>query len=124
MRALSLSIGIGLFFFLLCPRHGHCQARCPYLPFDHDGDGLLSCDEINIYKTDPFKSDTDGDGFSDFEEAMIGSDPLDFSDPSGYPIAEEEEVFDPLAAALTRILEIWLGELPLDPVGNSLGGSQ
>jgi YD repeat-containing protein len=43
---------------------------------DSDGDGLSDIQEILI-GTDPFNPDTDGDGFSDGVEVASGSDPLD-----------------------------------------------
>lgn len=42
---------------------------------DSDGDGLSDAQEI-IIGTDPFNPDTDGDGFSDGVEVASGSDPL------------------------------------------------
>jgi hypothetical protein len=54
--------------------HNHTN---PFNP-DCDGDTLLDGDEVNIYKTDPNKKDTDGDGLTDDIETMVGSntDPL------------------------------------------------
>jgi len=43
---------------------------------DSDEDGLTSCDEINIYHTDPNKADTDGDGFKDGLEIQNNYSPL------------------------------------------------
>jgi hypothetical protein len=43
---------------------------------DGDGDGLVDADETGIYRTDPFAVDTDGDGSSDGEEVYLGTDPL------------------------------------------------
>ena len=45
-----------------------------------DGDGLSDDDEINIYGTDPFNPDTDGDGAGDGVEVNAGYDPLDSGD--------------------------------------------
>ncbi|MFH0955731.1 MAG: L,D-transpeptidase family protein [Candidatus Falkowbacteria bacterium] len=42
---------------------------------DSDNDGILDEDEIKIYKTDPFNSDTDGDGYSDWLELNNGYSP-------------------------------------------------
>ncbi|TVZ40611.1 YD repeat-containing protein [Alteromonadaceae bacterium 2753L.S.0a.02] len=42
--------------------------------FDSDNDGLSNLDEY-IYKTDPWSSDTDGDGVSDGAEVAAGTDP-------------------------------------------------
>ena len=44
--------------------------------FDTDHDWLSDYDEINKWKTDPTKKDTDGDGFSDGREVMNDFNPL------------------------------------------------
>lgn len=44
--------------------------------FDTDGDGLSDSDEIDAWKTDPTKSDTDGDTFNDGYEVLNGYNPL------------------------------------------------
>ena len=46
------------------------------LPPDSDGDTLSDYMEIAIYKTNPLKADTDGDGYSDGEEVKTGHNPL------------------------------------------------
>lgn len=43
---------------------------------DSDNDGLSDDQEINIYLTDPYKADTDGDGFNDKIELINGYSPL------------------------------------------------
>ena len=43
---------------------------------DGDGDGLYDDDEQDVYGTDPWTWDTDGDGSSDGEEVHFGTDPL------------------------------------------------
>lgn len=43
---------------------------------DTDNDGLSDFEEINMYKTDPFKLDTDNDGYADGEEVRSGYSPL------------------------------------------------
>ncbi len=47
---------------------------------DTDGDSVPDIDEIEIYKTDINKADTDGDGYSDWMELNFGYSPLN-SDP-------------------------------------------
>lgn len=42
---------------------------------DSDRDGVSDYDEINLYETDPFVADTDGDGFIDGTEIVNGYDP-------------------------------------------------
>ena len=48
----------------------------PVRYIDYDQDGLFDIDEINTHNTNPYSEDTDGDGFSDFEEIQNGTDPL------------------------------------------------
>jgi hypothetical protein len=43
---------------------------------DDDKDGLSNYDEVMVYKTDPLKADTDGDGLSDKQEVDLKSSPL------------------------------------------------
>jgi hypothetical protein len=43
---------------------------------DTDGDGLPNADEINLYHSDPFRADTDGDGVDDGVEAATCRSPL------------------------------------------------
>lgn len=43
---------------------------------DSDYDGLSDQGEIQIYKTNPDKADTDGDGYLDGAEVLAGTDPL------------------------------------------------
>jgi hypothetical protein len=43
---------------------------------DSDSDGLSDADEYRIYKTDPSKADTDGDGYNDGSEIKNGYNPL------------------------------------------------
>lgn len=43
---------------------------------DHDGDGLLTVDEVGTYGTDPYVWDTDSDSLSDSSELENGTDPL------------------------------------------------
>ncbi len=43
---------------------------------DTDGDGLSDYDELYIYHTSPYLKDTDGDGIPDGEEIKRGTDPL------------------------------------------------
>jgi hypothetical protein len=43
---------------------------------DPDDDGLSNSSEY-YYRTEPLISDTDGDGYSDGEEIILGTDPCD-----------------------------------------------
>jgi hypothetical protein len=46
-----------------------------------DGDGLTDADEA-VLGTDSLLADTDGDGFGDGAEVAVGTDPLD---PNSFP---------------------------------------
>jgi hypothetical protein len=48
--------------------HSSCRA-------DSDGDGLSNWTESYLTRTNPYKFDTDGDGYGDGVEVMAGSDP-------------------------------------------------
>lgn len=56
-----------------------------YLP-DTDKDGLSDDYELNVSKTDPLNSDSDGDKITDSVEVSLGLDPLTANDP--------DEIFD------------------------------
>nr|MDO8110335.1 PKD domain-containing protein [Candidatus Sigynarchaeota archaeon] len=49
-------------------------------PGDADGDGLANQDELRVRHTDPLRSDTDGDGWGDGKEVLIGKNPLNATD--------------------------------------------
>ncbi|MCF7820120.1 MAG: L,D-transpeptidase family protein [Candidatus Pacebacteria bacterium] len=42
---------------------------------DFDSDGVNNLDEETVYYTDPYKADTDGDGYSDWQELNSGFSP-------------------------------------------------
>lgn len=42
---------------------------------DSDADGIGDYDEVKLYKTDPYRADTDRDGFTDAVEILRGFDP-------------------------------------------------
>jgi peroxiredoxin len=59
------------------------------MPFDSDKDGLLDQEETEIWGTDPYKADSDGDNTADGDEIEIGTNPLDANDHpyfGGWPI--------------------------------------
>jgi hypothetical protein len=69
---------------------------------DTDGDGLTDAEEL-LYGTDPNNPDTDGDGFTDGEEVAAGTDPLD---PTDFPVVDSDGdgVPDNLDACVNSIL--------------------
>jgi hypothetical protein len=85
---------------------------------DLDGDGLSNIDEL-IHGTNPNNTDTDGDGSTDKEEVDRGSDPT--KNTPGEPVAEAWEYIDvPFTVGDPSISksEIWkmiiLGDGPYD----------
>src|SRR5829696_1750329 len=56
----------------------------PYTRYDHDTDGLYDDEELNVFGTNPYVWDTDGDGYSDGQEDFSGSSPMDpYCNPYG-----------------------------------------
>ena len=52
--------------------------------YDHDVDGLYDDEEYSLYYTDPYRWDTNGDGFGDGVEVFAGSPPNDpYCTPDG-----------------------------------------
>ena len=75
------------------------------IPFDDDGDGLLSDAEAEL-GTDPANPDSDGDNHLDGEELEAGTDPLDGDD---YPYRGDygiDDCRDTLSATGNAVGEI------------------
>ncbi|HUU77880.1 MAG TPA: hypothetical protein VMX55_06005, partial [candidate division Zixibacteria bacterium] len=62
------------------------------LSLDSDGDTLTDFDEINVYGTNPYNYDTDGDFASDGFEVKYGFNPLDPED--GYEDPDSDELIN------------------------------
>ena len=73
---------------------------------DLDGDLLLDRDEENIFLTDPASVDTDGDGYTDFEEIIYGYNP---SGRGSIPQADVD------SDGLQDISEVYWGTAISDP---------
>src|SRR3989339_1070529 len=56
---------------------------------DSDNDGLTNAYETNTSKTDPYNSDTDGDGYSDGQEVEAGYDPTVSAESDPTTVADE-----------------------------------
>ncbi len=69
---------------------------------DTDKDGITDYDEVNIFNTDPFRADTDGDGFVDGVEVRKGYDPLD-SVPESLVAFESPQSFGIIRDDLLRV---------------------
>lgn len=74
---------------------------------DSDNDGVPDKDEIEIYKTDPNNSDTDGDGYNDWQELNSGYSPF----VPGENLAEADFDND----SLSDRMEYNFGADPTDP---------
>jgi len=81
MRAYSAKKILFLFFwifiagfgFVVAAQNSNESGNNLFSDFDQDG---LTNDEESQYKTDPYKADTDGDGYSDYAEITTGYNPL------------------------------------------------
>ena len=59
---------------------------------DTDGDGLLDKEELEIYKTDPYKANTDGDGLNDGDEVLKHKTNPVVADTDGDGLKDGEEI--------------------------------
>lgn len=82
---------------------------------DTDGDGLSDTQETDIFLTDPFRRDTDGDGLVDgLEEVFVyGTDPL-LADTDG------DGLDDGLEVSMENCLDPLVGDSMADPDGDGL----
>jgi hypothetical protein len=90
---------------------------------DTDGDGLLDGDEVNVYHTDPLLFDTDGDQISDGLEVRTGSDPLD---ANSFNLAAAIESLTVKPALFTLLFNTAVGEASrrLDVIARLIDGTE
>lgn len=84
LKLLAAFVFLVLFggFLMLSISHAASTVAYPTAAKDSDYDGLTDQAELQIYKTDPNKADTDGDAYLDGAEMIAGSDPLDPNSPA------------------------------------------
>ncbi len=110
---------------------GNISYRVSVQDQDSDGDGLTDWEEM-ILGTNPNLADTDGDGVSDGQEYLLGTDPLDYFNgvaPSIVVVNSAPDVFAPrTVSAIPATVQVLLGGNPASnaPVTFSLtlGDSQ
>ncbi len=78
---------------------------------DIDGDGLMDYDELYVYKTSPYITDSDSDGFDDKMEVFSGNDPncpkdTDCRQSTGNETATSDKVLPGLANAFGNTASI------------------
>jgi hypothetical protein len=78
---------------------------------DSDRDGLTDYDEVETYHSNPLKADTDDDGLSDLEETVLGLDPTksktDGSTPDGERTFQQtlsDDLYDDSLLASDKLL--------------------
>jgi hypothetical protein len=71
---------------------------------DTDGDGLVDYDELYVYKTSPYISDSDSDGYSDREEVFSNNDPNCPIGESCGLVASTEDVADTGVASANALI--------------------
>lgn len=87
-----------------------------FTPNDQDYDGLIDSDELTVYFTDPRNPDTDGDGYHDGLEIVIGYSPLH---PDRQKLSEVDTDNDKLSDGLEIALGTNLTKSDTDDDGHS-----
>ncbi len=109
----NIVLGCAVATALLCAPSVQAQVSA----FDADGDNLFDHEEVAVYHTDPKKTDTDGDGFSDAEEVFADYSPL----AAGKRLSEVDTDKDGLSDALELKLGTDLGKADTDKDGKNDG---
>jgi uncharacterized protein YkwD len=71
---------------------------------DSDGDGLSDFDEINIFGSDPYNADSNGDGIEDGEAVLNGRDPVTGSKLKDFFIPHAGNNYQPHSLHPKRLL--------------------
>ena len=71
---------------------------------DSDGDGLYDFDEINIFGSDPYNADSNGDGLDDGEAVLNGRDPVTGHKLKDFFIPHAGNNYSPHALRPKRVL--------------------
>jgi hypothetical protein len=87
-------------------------------PLDSDSDGLTDAYERLVSKTNPNNPDTDGDGISDRDELLLGTNPL--VDESAQTSGRLNFQYN-AAGWLTNVFGGWTKSIGLDAEGNVAG---
>ena len=90
---------------------------------DFDGDGLTNAEEAEL-GTNPYLSDTDFDGYTDYEEYIVGSDPLDYQSTPLSLTAGLPSMGEIIAYFLSVISGIFVGVLIVRKVTKHKGGKK
>ncbi|MEI6528940.1 MAG: CAP domain-containing protein [Candidatus Falkowbacteria bacterium] len=80
---------------------------------DTDGDGLSDFDEINIFGSDPYNSDSDGDGIEDGEAVLDGKDPVGGGPLRDFFIPNASNNYKPKSLRPKRLLFHAVGALAI-----------
>lgn len=72
----------------------HKEGYCAFdWLLDIDDDGLPNLSEVLLYETDPYLGDSDGDGLSDGDEILLGTNPKSW-DSDGDGLSDRREVVE------------------------------
>ncbi len=86
---------------------------------DSDDDGLTDEEEVNLWHTDPLKSDTDNDGIRDGDEVISQTDPLDPVSGPPLPVVPDLIFADGFESGDTSA---WTSTAPQGTSGNVFHG--
>jgi hypothetical protein len=92
---------------------------------DTDGDGLVDYDELYVYQTSPYLTDSDSDGYDDEQEVFSGNDPnCPMGRKCGVIVTSEgantnrSDLDGLLEGAGTSVEELTSGQIQFDSIGD------